>query len=349
MVESATYQNESELQKLLADSPTLVSIEDVRPGAGLLIAAVREFPLNIGYVDLLAFSAQGDMAIIECKLAENPEIKRKVIGQALEYGAHIWGMTYAEFDEKVRQRSGKNLAELVKEKANDPNWDEEAFRSNVESALDNGSFILMIVVDAITDDLSRIIRFVNACGNPAFSFAALEMRRLRTDDVEMLIPRVIGDTRTSENVARVSGRRRWTSAMFFEDAEKKLDKTEFEIVNQLYDFTKQNASEIRMGTGAESGSFTFILIRNNSSGSVFSVYSNGDFTINLGYMEKICSPEEIDHFRNKIAAIPSLAHIKTTDKYYFTLKSSSAFANPDHLERFMQELLELKESIGRNS
>ncbi len=342
MVESAKYQNENELQKLLADSPTLISIDDVRPGSGLLIAAVREFPLDIGYVDLLAFSAQGDLAIIECKLAENPEIKRKVIGQALEYGAHIWGMTYTDFDEKVKIRTGKNLAELVKEKANDPTWNEELFRSNVESALENGSFILMIVVDGITEDLSRIIRFVNACGNPAFSFAALEMRRFQSGDAEMLIPRVIGDTRTSENVARATGRKRWTPAMFFEDAERKLRKEELKIVNQLYEFTKQNASEVRMGTGAESGSFTFILLRNNSSGSVFSVYSNGNFTVNLGYMETICSREEIDHFRNRIGTIPSLADISKTDKYYYTLKSSVAFSAAGYLEQFKREVLELK-------
>lgn len=118
MVESAKYQDENELQKLLADSPSIISIEDVRPGAGTLAIAVREFPLDIGYVDLVAFSAQGDMAIIECKLADNKEIKRKVIGQALEYGAHIWGMRYAELDEKVKIRAGKSLAALVEENAN---------------------------------------------------------------------------------------------------------------------------------------------------------------------------------------------------------------------------------------
>ena len=207
MVESAKYQDENELQKLLADSPSLISIDDVRPGAGALVTAVREFPLDIGYVDLVAFSAQGDMAIIECKLADNPEIKRKVIGQALEYGAHFWGMSYSELDEKIKARTGKNLAPLMEEQTDDPAWDEEAFRTNVESALESGSFILMIVVDAITDELSRIIRFVNACGNPAFSFAALEMRRFQSGDAEMLVPRIIGDTRTADKV----GSRRQTN------------------------------------------------------------------------------------------------------------------------------------------
>jgi hypothetical protein len=207
MVESAKYQDENELQKLLADSPSIISIGDVRPGAGALVTAVREFPLDIGYVDLVTFSAQGDMVIIECKLADNPEIKRKVIGQALEYGAHIWGMSYAELDEKVKTRTGKNLAPLIEEQADDPAWDEEAFRENVEDALESGSFILMIVVDAITDELSRIIRFVNACGNPAFSFAALEMRRFQSGDAEMLVPRIIGDTRTSDKLTSANRRK----------------------------------------------------------------------------------------------------------------------------------------------
>jgi hypothetical protein len=141
------------------------------------------------------------------------------------------------------------------------------------------------------------------------------------------------------------GRKRWTPAMFFVDVEKKLKKDEIKIVNQLFEFTKQNAFETRMGTGSESGSFTFILIRNNTLGSVFSVYSNGDFTVNLGYMEKICSQDEIDNFRNQIAAIPTLAEVKTTGKYYFTLKSSFAFSRPEYLEQFKTEVLELKKAI----
>jgi hypothetical protein len=36
-----------------------------------------------------AFSPQGDIAIIECKLAANPEITRRVIGQILEHAAYM--------------------------------------------------------------------------------------------------------------------------------------------------------------------------------------------------------------------------------------------------------------------
>ena len=193
LVKSLPYEDEKQLQQLLAASPSLISIEDVREGAGQLVVAVREFPLPfIGFIDLLAFSPEGDMTLIECKLASNPQIKREVIGQALEYGGQLWQMSYEDLDEKIQIRSGKSLAELMRGALGTTPWDEEAFRGNVESALEQGSFILMIVVDQVTDELSRIIRFVNNCGQPAFSFAALELRRFQSDQTEMLVPRVLG-------------------------------------------------------------------------------------------------------------------------------------------------------------
>jgi hypothetical protein len=142
LVESAAYKGEGELQHLLAESPSLISIEDVRVSAGQLVVAVREFPLPIGFLDLVAFSADGDMTLIECKLASNAEIKREVIGQALEYGSYLWQMHYEELDQKIKERTGKSLAELMHAALGGVEWDEEAFRANVESALETGSFII---------------------------------------------------------------------------------------------------------------------------------------------------------------------------------------------------------------
>ncbi len=99
LVGSMAYLKETELQHLLAESPSLISIDEVRPKAGPLVYAVQEFNLPIGSIDLLAFTAGGDIAVIECKLASNQEIKRKVIGQVLEYGANLWDMRYEELDE----------------------------------------------------------------------------------------------------------------------------------------------------------------------------------------------------------------------------------------------------------
>src|SRR3990172_243528 len=165
LVETAAYGKEAELQHLLAESPSLISIKDVRPNAGNLVVAIREFGLPIGSIDLLAFSAEGDIAVVECKLAYSPEVKRKVIGHVLEYGANLWQLSYEDLDQGVRLRSGESLAELVEKAATLPEWDEENFRSNVEANLANGNFILIIVVDEINDELARVVQYMNANPN----------------------------------------------------------------------------------------------------------------------------------------------------------------------------------------
>lgn len=94
-------------------------------------------------------SANGDITIIECKLATNDEAKRKVIGQVLEHAAFLWQMSYEELDNRVRQRLGRSLSEAVTGAVADPDWDEEAFRQSLSTALAEGSFTLVIAVDGI--------------------------------------------------------------------------------------------------------------------------------------------------------------------------------------------------------
>ena len=97
LVESSTYQNESELQQLIAEEPGIVSLSEVKENSDELVLAIREFPVPIGAIDILGFTKNGDIAILECKLANNPEIKRKVIGQVLEYGASLWNLSYEDY------------------------------------------------------------------------------------------------------------------------------------------------------------------------------------------------------------------------------------------------------------
>lgn len=183
---------------------------------------MQEFGLPIGNIDLLVFTARGDIAIVECKLASYPEIKRKVIGQVLEYGAQLWEMSYEEVDKRIRSPNGVSLADQVKQASNETGWDEEAFRSTVSDSLASGNFILIIVVDRIDEDLARILKFINACGKPNFEFAALEMRRFQAENAEMLVPRVLGPVRTATSTSKNGGsRKKWDEPSFMEVLESR--------------------------------------------------------------------------------------------------------------------------------
>lgn len=274
LVESMAYGRETELHRLLAESPGLISIDEVRPEAGPLVFTVREFSLPIGSIDLLAFSAEGDIAVIEGKLAANPEIKRKVIGQVLEYGAHLWEMRYEDLDEAVRIREGDNLAELVKAAVQSPEWDEEYFRNNVETALTNGDFMLIIVVDEIDDDLARIVQFVNVCGSPNFAFAALEMRRFQAEKTEMLVPRVFGPVRSSKTKAKAEPGKQWDEASFFEEF-KNRNGIEGEMVARKILTWATQETLVRWGRGKRSGSFVPYFPHHEHKHQLFAVYTNG--------------------------------------------------------------------------
>jgi len=108
LAESITARAEAELQKLLAESPSLIPVDEIREGVTSLVFAIYEFGLpGSGNTEILAFSADGDISIIESKLATNPESKRKVMGQILEYAAYLWGMTYDQVNARVQSLKEK--------------------------------------------------------------------------------------------------------------------------------------------------------------------------------------------------------------------------------------------------
>jgi hypothetical protein len=74
-------------------------------------------------------------------------------------------------------------------------WDEENFRNGITQSLESGSFILIIVVDEINEELRRIIRYINECSESAFSLHALEMNRFQADKTEVLVPHLYGVAR----------------------------------------------------------------------------------------------------------------------------------------------------------
>ncbi len=277
LVESNAYAAEKELQELLADSPEIISMDEIRPGSGPLVAVVREFNLPVGYIDILAFTARGDIAIIECKLEKNPQAKREVIGQILDYSAHLWGMSYKDLDQRIQSMTNLSLADLVKEHAGEIGWNEEEFRSNVSSALAEGNFILTIAVNEINEELHRIIRYVNSAGEPAFSFAALEMKRFNKSKVEMLIPHVFGPVHAIVSKPKTKTRT-WDEETFF-DTLLQQDPISEPVAKQILSWAKQSVSRIYWGEGSQVGSFVPIYQNNYLKHQLLAIWTSGTVEI----------------------------------------------------------------------
>jgi hypothetical protein len=282
-VEPDHYGNEAELQELLAECPSLIPLEEVGEGLGEMVVAVREFGLpGSGSTDIVGFTAAGEVVLIECKLASNQEIKRKVVGQILEYAAFLWQTDYEDVDRRVRaQHSGKGLVELIGEVGGD-DWDPDVFREAVEQNLEEGSFYLVIAVDRINDELARIIKYINQSEGQPFSLHALEMRRFQGHEEEVLVPRLHGEEGSKREKKRTSRRRTWDEESFFQEAKSNLSSEEVHALRELYEWARNEADELSWGTGPRNGSFTYKVVKEGNPYSVFAAFTNGEIRVRQG-------------------------------------------------------------------
>lgn len=344
--ENIRAKAESELQRLLVESPSLVAIDEIREGVSPLVFAVSEFGLpGSGSTDVLAFSSQGDIAIVECKLAANPEIKRKVIGQILEYAAYLWQMSYEQIDNRIEQIKGKSLAELVAESIASE-WDEELFRDGVRETLENGSFVLIIVVDEINEELRRIVRYLNECSKSAFSLHALEMNRFQADKTEVLVPYLYG---ASTKPPSSQQRGQWSEDEFFKALEERNKPEIVSIVKDLYRWSADTADRIWFGTGKETGSFTFHYLKDGKTISIFTIYTNGKLTLNYGWLAKPLQKETLEGFHKKIHEIPTLRQISNDFVNKWPAVKVDALKEPGYLEKFKGAVLWVRTQIKPQS
>ncbi|TIL65161.1 hypothetical protein [Mesorhizobium sp.] len=104
-------QDEKWLQTLLFARPDLVILDRMEADAGAFVPIVRELPLaregGVVFLDILGISRSGRLVLVECKLWRNPQARREVIAQILEYAALARGLSYSDLTAKVRQSTAR--------------------------------------------------------------------------------------------------------------------------------------------------------------------------------------------------------------------------------------------------
>ena len=341
VAESIKAKAEAELQKLLIESPSLIPIDEIREGVSPLVVAVSEFGLpGSGNTDVIAFSPDGDIAIIECKLATNPEAKRKVIGQILEYAAYLWKMSFDELNSRIQRIRGKSLTELIQESVAGE-WDKETFHTGIEQSLMSGSFILIIVVDEINEELKRIIRYINECSESAFSLHALELRRFRVEKTEILVPHLYGIS--AKPPAGETKIKKWSEEEFFRVLKENIESDTFQIIRDLYEWSKNTADRIWFGTGVQKGSFTFHYLKDGKTISVFTVYTDGKIMLNYGWLSTRISHEILEEFHKKLQEIPTFRQVPADFSKWPAIKITAAFK--ENIDEFKQVVRWLGEEV----
>ena len=205
-LEDERFEKEDELQALIAEHPELLDGTQMRPEDPLrwiLIAREQGIAESSDSaarwaVDLLLADQDALPTLVEVKRGSNPEIRRTVVGQMLEYAAHAARTWTADtlrraFEESTGARGldpGEELGKLL-----GPDGDEEpdadGFWERVHTNLDASRLRLLFVADDIPVSLERVVEFLNA-QMAGIEVLAVEIKQFKGDSRQTLVPRVLG-------------------------------------------------------------------------------------------------------------------------------------------------------------
>jgi len=164
VLEESSFEAERALQEALERYPEAIPVADLELDRVIVVG--REVSLAAGAIDLLLLDAQGRVLIVETKLSRNPELRRQVVAQVLDYGAALWkaaptvrafekvALRYWHSDscQDSRVKSAGSLrdgVEAVFAEMDAEEWDynvfEEALQENLEAWPKSGIWLAPVV------------------------------------------------------------------------------------------------------------------------------------------------------------------------------------------------------------
>lgn len=144
--------SEATIQHLVRTHPGCLPIGEIDPLFADPVAICTELNTPAGPVDNLMVTASGLPVLVECKLWRNPQARREVIGQILDYAKELSRWSSSDLQREVGRRlkrPGNVVLDLVRAAGHDV--DETAFNDALTLSLRRGRFLLLIVGDGIRE------------------------------------------------------------------------------------------------------------------------------------------------------------------------------------------------------
>jgi hypothetical protein len=344
MAFESTYNDEAHLQEIIYRDPKTIPFEDISPESeNRRMISIKELSLpGSGSTDVVVVDESGEIYIIEVKLTTNDDIRRKVVGQILEYAAYLWKQDFELLDNKVREERGKSLSECFQDVKD---WVKEEFEEAVTNNLQEGLFKLVIVVDRVTEQLRRITEFAMKSG---LAIHPVELRYFKDKGgTEVLVPKVFNVPSVTKSPLPV--RRIWDEKSFFEDARSKVDESTLSTFHKMYTFSKE-LGKITWGHGAKNGTFRVDIAFRDKQVPLFSILSSGKRNwfsfkrqVELG-VDKMLIMEYISHLR--LLEFPKLDENNPWNRYpEFDI---SILNDDEKFASFKEETLKFKNLLAQS-
>lgn len=188
--------SEADIQTLVQQHPACLPIAEIDSLFADPIAICMELNTPAGPIDNFMITATGLPILVECKLWRNPQGRREVIGQILDYAKELSRWSCSDLQREVNRRlkrEGNSVLDLVREAGHAV--DEIAFNDALTRNLRRGRFLLLIIGDGIREGVEAIAEHLQQHAGLHFTLGLVEMPVFAASNGDKLVvPRVIART-----------------------------------------------------------------------------------------------------------------------------------------------------------
>lgn len=188
--------SEAAIQDLIQANPACLPISEIDPLFSPAIGICTELATPAGFIDNFLVTPTGLPILVECKLWRNPEGRREVVGQILDYAKELSRWSSSDLQREVSRRLKRDdnaMIDLVRLAGYAV--DEIAFNDALSLNLRRGRFLLIIVGDGIRENVEAIAEYLQGHAGLHFSLGLVELPICELDTGSTLIvPRVLART-----------------------------------------------------------------------------------------------------------------------------------------------------------
>ena len=199
--EHAAY-DEAWIQNLIKNQPGVLPVHQIEAAFAGLVSICIELPVVSGFVDNLLITPQGNIALVECKLWRNPQARRKVIAQIVDYAKDLSKWTYEGLQDAVYRSQAAGLGKgkprslyEIAAAGNEIEIDEASFVDTVSRNLRLGRFLLLIVGDGIQESVESVAAYLQQHAGLHFTLGLVEIALFKMPDGGYIVqPRILART-----------------------------------------------------------------------------------------------------------------------------------------------------------
>ena len=204
------FQDEATLHSLIERNPQLLPLA----GSPRLTVLGSQIQLGTGYADILAVESSGRPAIIEVKLASNPEARRAIVSQVIAYAAFLHGFDVKRLEQGPLRKplvdaGCGSILEAVQAQDQEGAVDADSFSNSMQEFLDQGNFRLVLVLDEVSTELERVIAYLAAITVQVLTIDLVTLKVFEVNGAQVALPqRVSPDIGATVPVATPGGAKR---------------------------------------------------------------------------------------------------------------------------------------------